>query len=414
MKKTVPFCLMLILALLATSCERNESKKPADVDYYTCTMHPSVRAQEPGNCPICGMTLVPVKFHASGVAAASAPETAPHTAVFNIPPQRQQLIGVTYAQVETRPLQSTIRALGVVAFDPLRRWSYVSRVEGYVEKLEVSSAGQRVEKGQPLLTLYSPDLLVAERELADLLQSLDRAKSSGLPAAIDTAQQNITAAQRRLNFWNIDDAEIERLEKTRQPVEYLTLSSPFQGVVQNLQAAQGRRVMAGDPLVEVVDLSSVWVWVDFYQDDLPLLTNGQPITITSESDPGWRAEGTIAQIDPFLDAVKRTCRARVDLANPDFKLRPDMYVNAELRVNFGPGLVVPIGAVLPTGERNYVFVDKGAGNLEPRVVELGWQGSGFYAVRKGLAAGERVANSALFLIDAEAKVQGALSAWSTP
>lgn len=415
MNRAIPLCLVLILALLATSCERHENKKPADVDYYTCTMHPSVRSQVPDSkCPICGMTLVPVKIHTGSAAAPSAPEAPPHAAVFNIPLQRQQLIGVTYAQVESRALQSTIRALGVVASDPLRRSSYVSRVEGYVQKLEVSSAGQRVEKGQPLLTLYSPDLLVAERELADLLQSLDRAKSSGLPAAIDTAQQNIAAARRRLNFWNIDDVEIERLEKSRRPSEYLTLFSPFQGVVQSLQAGQGRRVMPGDPLVEVVDLSSVWVWVDFYQDDLPVLTNGQPITITSESDPAWRAQGTIALIDPFLDPVKRTCRARVDLSNSDLKLRPEMYVNAELRVNFGPGLAVPASAVLPTGERNYVFVDKGAGNLEPRVVELGRQDGGYYAVRKGLAAEERVANSALFLIDAEAKVQGALAGWSTP
>jgi Cu(I)/Ag(I) efflux system membrane fusion protein len=132
------------------------------------------------------------------------------------------------------------------------------------------------------------------------------------------------------------------------------------------------------------------------------------------TDPGWRAEGTIALIDPFLDAAKRTCRARVDLANPGLKLRPEMYVNAELHVDFGPGLAVPVGAVLPTGERNYVFVDKGAGNLEPRVVELGRKCGGFYAIRKGLAAGERVADSALFLIDAEAKVQGALKSWSTP
>jgi Cu(I)/Ag(I) efflux system membrane fusion protein len=378
-------------------------------------MHPSVRSQDPdGKCPFCGMSLVPVKIKANGVAPASAPETPPRAVEFNIPPRRQQLIGVTYATVEIRPLQFTIRALGVVTYDPLRRWSYVSRVEGYVEKLEVSSAGQRVAKGQPLLTLDSPDLLVAERELIDLLQSLDRAKSSDLPAAIDNARQNIAAARRRLSFWNIDDAEIDRLEKTRRPGEYLTLSSPFEGVVQTLQAGQGRRVTAGDPLVEVVDLSAVWVWIDFYQDDLPLLTNGLAITITSDTDPGWRAEATIALIDPFLDASKRTCRARVDLANPGFKLRPEMYVNAELRVDFGPGLAVPVSAVLPTGERNYVFVDKGAGNLEPRVVELGRQGGGFYAVRKGLAAGERVAGSAIFLIDAEAKVQGALSAWSTP
>jgi Cu(I)/Ag(I) efflux system membrane fusion protein len=350
------------------------------------------------------MSLVPVKFKNTVVAQSSEME-------FNIPLRRQQLIGVTYATVEKRPLQLTIRAPGVVTYDPLRRWNYVSRVEGYVEKLDVSSPGQPVEKGQPLLTLQSPDLLVAERELVDLLQSLDRAKSSDLPAALDSAQQNLAAARRRLRFWNIEDTEIDRLEKTRQPGEYLTLYSPFQGVVQNLQTGQGRRVMAGDPLVEVVDLSAVWVWVDFYQDDLPLLTNGLSVAITTETDPGWRAEGTIALIDPFVDAAKRTCRARVDLPNPGLKLRPEMYVNAELHVDFGPQLSVPIGAVLPTGERNYVFVDKGSGNLEPRVVELGRKCGEFYAIHKGLAIGERVVDSANFLIDAEAKVQGAIKSW---
>jgi len=415
MRRTIPLCLFISLALLAASCSRQENKKPAGVDYYTCTMHPSVRSQDPdGKCPICGMSLVPVLVQTNGAARPSAPETPPRAVEFNIPTRRQQFIGVTYATVETRPLQSTLRAPGVVAFDPLRRWSYVSRVEGYVEKLEVSSAGQQVEKGRPLLTLHSPDLLVAEREFADLLQSQDRAKSVNLQAAIDTARQNLDAARRRLHFWNIEDAEIDRLEKTRQPGEYLTLYSPFQGVVWNLQAGQGRRVTAGDPLVEVVDLSSVWVWVDFYQDDLPLLTNGLPVTITSPTDATFQAEGTIALLDPFLDPAKRTCRARVDLANPSLKLRPEMYVNAELRLDFGTGLAVPVGAVLPTGERNYVFVDKGAGNLEPRVVELGRQCGGFYAIRHGLAAGERVADSALFLIDAEAKVQGALASWSTP
>jgi len=410
MKKIIP--LFLFIALALAGCTRHENKKAADVAYYTCTMHPSVRSQDPdGKCPICGMSLVPVKIQTNSPAQPSAPESPPHAGEFNIPTQRQQLIGVTYATVEELPLQSTLRAPGVVAYDPLRRWSYVSRVEGYVEKLDVSSAGQQVTKGQPLLTLHSPDLLVAEREFVDLLQNFDRAKSSDLQAAIDTARQNLEAAQRRLEFWNIGDAEIERLEKTRHPDEYLTLYSPFQGVVWNLQAGQGRRVMAGDPLVEVIDLSHVWVWVDFYQDDLPLLSNGLPVTITSDAGPAWRTEGTIAQFDPFLDAVKRTCRARVDLANPDLKLRPEMYVNAELHLDFGPRLAVPVNAVLPTGEHSYVFVDKGAGNLEPRSVELGRLCGKFYEIRKGLVAGERVADSALFLIDAEAKVQGALASW---
>lgn len=412
MKKAASLCLLLALAFFISSCARHEKTKPADVAYYTCTMHPSVRSQDPdGHCPICGMSLVPVFVQANGTNKISESESPAHPAEFNIPIKRQQLIGVTYATVEMRRLESVIRAPGVVAVDPLRRWSYVSRVEAYVEKLEISSAGQRVEKGQSLLTLHSPDLLVAEREYVDLLRSLEQAESSKLQPAIDTARQNLDAARRRLLFWNIDDSEIERLTKTRLPGEFLTLYSPFQGVVENLQTGQGRRVTVGDPLVEVVDLSAVWVWVDFYQGDLPLLSNGLAVAITSETDPTIRADARITLVDPFIDPSKRTCRARVDLPNPELKLRPEMYLTAELHSDFGERLAVPVGAVVPTGDRDYVFVDKGAGNLEPRAVELGRQCGGYYAIRKGLNAGERVADSALFLIDAEAKVQGALESW---
>ncbi len=410
MKKSlplVPFLLAAALALLAASCGRQENKKPADVAYYTCTMHPSVRSQDPdGKCPICGMSLVPVLIQRNPPAGLSNGPTE-----FTVPTERQQLIGVTYATVEMRPFQFSVRAAGVVTYDTRRRWSYVSRVDGYVHQLDVSSAGQPVEKGQPLLTLHSPDLLAAQREFVDLLRNLDQAKASGLSANLDSTQRNLQAARQRLSFWNIADPEIDELEKTRQPGEFLTLRSPGKGIVENLQAAQGQRVAMGDPLVSVVDLSAVWVWVDFYQDDLPWLTNGLPVTITVENDPGAPLEGTIALIDPFLNEARRTCRARVDLSNPDLKLRPQMFVTAEARVNLGPALAVPVSAVLPTGDRNLVFVDKGGGRLEPRLVELGRQAGEFYAVRKGLAAGERVVSSANFLMDAEAKVQGAIPSW---
>jgi Cu(I)/Ag(I) efflux system membrane fusion protein len=189
------------------------------------------------------------------------------------------------------------------------------------------------------------------------------------------------------------------------------LSSPFDGIVLELMTNQGSRVMPGDHLVDVADLSVVWVWAEFYQEELPLVRAGQPVSITTSAYPNEKLEGKIALLDPFLDNTKRTGRVRIDVDNREGKLRPDMYVNVELSLDFGEGLTVPVGAVLPTGEHNIVFVDKGAGKLEPRFIELGRKFGDRYAVTSGLAQGDRVVSSANFLIDAEAKVQGALKSW---
>jgi membrane fusion protein, copper/silver efflux system len=221
----------------------------------------------------------------------------------------------------------------------------------------------------------------------------------------------IESAKQRLHLWNITDDQIAELEKMRKPQEYLTLYSPFKGVVQTIGVDQGRKVMIGDHLVDVADLSVVWVWAQFYQDELPMLKKELPITITSSSYPGENFRGKISVVDPFISDATRTGRVRIDVENSDFKLRPDMYVNAELTVNLGEGLAVPFSAVLPTGTRDIVFVDKSEGKLEPRFVELGRKYGDFYEIKSGLTEGERVVTSANFLIDAEAKVQGALKSW---
>jgi Cu(I)/Ag(I) efflux system membrane fusion protein len=201
------------------------------------------------------------------------------------------------------------------------------------------------------------------------------------------------------------------LEKTRKPQELLTLHSPFKGVVQDLLVDQGRRVTVGDHLVDIADLSVVWVWAQFYQDELPMLKPGLPVTITTSSYPGEKFNGKISLVDPFINDALRTARVRIDVENSDLKFRPDMYVDVELKLDMGEGLAVPVPAVLPTGKHNILFVDKGGGKLEPRVVELGRKYGDFYEVKSGLKENERVVTSANFLIDAEAKVQGALGSW---
>jgi Cu(I)/Ag(I) efflux system membrane fusion protein len=169
--------------------------------------------------------------------------------------------------------------------------------------------------------------------------------------------------------------------------------------------------MLGDHLVDIADLSVVWVWAEFYQDELPMLKKGLPIVIATSSYPGEEFQGTISVIDPFLNDASRTGRVRIDVENGGLKLRPDMYVDVNLTMDMGHGLAAPVSAVLPTGRHNIVFVDKGQGKLEPRFVELGRKYGDYYEVRSGLKEGERLVTSANFLIDAEAKVQGALKSW---
>jgi Cu(I)/Ag(I) efflux system membrane fusion protein len=221
----------------------------------------------------------------------------------------------------------------------------------------------------------------------------------------------VESARRRFELWNINAEQIAELEQSRAARDTLTLHSPFKGVVQQLSVAQGSRVAVGDSLVGVADLSTVWVWAEFYQDELPLVKRDARVTVTSSSIPEREFKGKIAVVDPFINETTRTGRARLEVENPGLQLQPQMYVNVSLEADSGEALVVPATAVMPTGDRNLVFVDKGGGTLEPRFVELGTKYGTNYLVSRGLRESDRVVNSANFLIDAEARVQGAVKHW---
>ena len=436
MRKTALLVTLAALLFGATSCSKEGATgKPNNVDYYTCTMHPSVHSKDPGKCPICSMDLVPVMKKEGGEATPQpqgeeikgGEKKAPggqmqgmpgmpgmkegqmkggeKPSEFVVPVERQQQIGVRYAKVERKPLRHTIRAVGLIVPDKTRNWQFVSRVDGYVQKLQVTGPGEVVDKNAPLMSIYSPDLLSSEREFVELLRMRDEAKSKD---ARETPQRLIESAKRRLQLWNVTEQQIAELEKTRKASDTLTLFSPFRGIVQSVPVEQGKNVKIGDMLVEVADLSVVWVWAEFYENELSMLKVGQKFTITAKSYPGENFEGTLSVINPFLDEMKRTAKVRIDIPNPDFKLQPGMYVNAELEMDMGEALTIPVSAVMPTGTRSVVFVDKGQGKLEPRVVQLGTKYADIYEVKSGLQENERVVASANFLIDAESKVQGAL------
>ena len=297
--------VLVLLFTVVPSQMKAKAIKPPDVDYYTCTMHPSVRSQDPdGKCPICGMNLVPVKKQGAQESTNSMSAETPGE--FTVPVERQQQIGVTYATIEQQPFHFSLRTVGIVAYDKGRHWDYVARIEGYISKLYVFSRGDLVEKDSPLMSIYSPDLLTTENEFVNLLKTRDEARAKNQSVMLESTDLLVEAAKQRLRHWNITDEQITNLESTRQPEETLTLYSPFKGVVQDLDADQGRHVSVGDHLVDVADLSTVWVWVQFYQDELSLLKTGLPVTITTSSYPGEKFNGKVSVVDPFINNEMRT------------------------------------------------------------------------------------------------------------
>jgi Cu(I)/Ag(I) efflux system membrane fusion protein len=431
----VKVILALVVIVGISSCTKPGGTTVADgnVDYYTCTMHPSVRSKTPGKCPICSMDLVPVlkkvadtdgsksdsgamtdKGTMGSMPMPSPDQKANKPSEFSVPVERQQQIGVTYASAERRPIQISIRSVAVLEPDQAKIFEYVARVDGYIQELKVSSPGEQVNVGDPLVTIYSPDLRSAEKELVNLLNERDRGGSSR--ASLDEV---IESSKQRLRQWNVSDEEINALEKSRKATDTLVLRSPFTGVVEDVPMKQGMSVKMGDRLVGVMDLSRLWLWADFYENEMGLLRVGQKLDISFPAFPGKKFEGQIGAIDRRLDSMKRTTRVRIDLDNSDDQLRPGMFANVDLKIDGGEGLTVPVDAVLPTGSRSLVFVDRGSGKLEPRYIQVGRSftqtdanGEASYdEVLGGLSEGERVVSSANFLIDAESRIQGALKTW---
>ncbi len=416
LKHLIRLSISLTAGLIAILCfpagcakKSSTGTRVDDIDYYTCTMHPSVHAHEPGRCPICSMELVPVKKLDRPDSAVAREDSKPHE--FTVPLDRQQLIGVTFATASKQTLRREIRATGTVASTTENHWDYVSRVDGYIHNLNVAAPGDRVKQGQVLMDIYSPDLVATEQEFLDTLRMRDSARGRHDELALQSAEHLLAGARARLAQWNIADEQIQNLEKTGQAEPLLELRSPFSGVIEDIPVHQGRRVAMGDHLVDLVDLSSVWIWAEFYENEIPSVKTGMGVSIRQSADPALAIEGTVGLVDPFINPHSRTARVRIDAKNPDEKLRPGAYVDVILHIKDGVGIVIPLSAVLLTGEHSVVFVDKGGGKLEPRYVQVGPKYDNGYAIVSGVAEGERVVASANFLIDAEAKVQGALKSW---
>jgi Cu(I)/Ag(I) efflux system membrane fusion protein len=430
--------------------------------YYTCPMHPEIRLPQAGECPICGMSLV--EKHAGEEA---------HSGVVTVTPRQVQLTGVTTAPVSRRALVRAINAYGTVDYDETRLAVVSAWVGGRIDQLYVDFTGVTVEKGHPLVSLYSPDLIAASKEYTLSIAGLERARETNNERVLRSAEEMVAASRQRLRRWGLTDAQIDEIARGGgSDVDHVTIYAPQGGTVIERMAVEGMYVEQGDVLFRVADLSSVWLSAEVYEDDIPHLyqqragdyylcpmhtevtsqstgscpkcgmelirTNDEvKAEITARAFPGEVFEGKVAFTDPVLNPETRTVRVRVNIENRDFKLKPNMYARAAIRLPAGEMLAVPESAVLQSGSRTVVLVEEAPGRFRPQPVLLGrmWldaeSGEGaagaagrgaereeltfkrearrYHEVIEGLREGDRVVTSGNFLVGSESQLQGALA-----
>ncbi|GIW72799.1 MAG: hypothetical protein KatS3mg102_2341 [Planctomycetota bacterium] len=422
--------------------------------WFTCPMHPEIRLPQPGECPICGMTLVEVKG-----------EARPRGSTVQLTPRKVQLGGVRTAEVARRPLVAVIDTVGRIAYDERKLASVAAWVSGRIEALHVDFTGVTIGAGHPLVDLFSPELIAAQQEYLQAIAGLEAVRDTTIPETVASARRLVESTRQRLLWWGLSEQQVEQIRTSGQVRPYVTIPAPIGGTVIKKHVVRGDYVRVGQPLFEIADLSQVWMYADIYESELPLLlapragdywacpmhpeqrgekgqscpradcgmpllrqSPGIELVITTQAYPGETFTGRVEFTDPFVNPQTRTVRIRCTIDNPELHLRPDMYVRARIVLGQGELVSVPADAVIFSGQRRIAILDEGGGRFRPVLVRLGrqwlWEqgrvptenqalpfsrGLGrYHEVLAGLVAGERVVTSGQFLINSEAQLQGAL------
>jgi RND family efflux transporter MFP subunit len=398
----------------AGTAQKSERK----VLYWVDPMHPAYKSDKPGIAPDCGMKLEPVYADGGGVAATTGANLKPVSAndlstmevgTVRITPEKQQLIGVKYEQVGVGGGSRTIRAVGKVAIDETRIGHVHTKVEGWIDQVFVDFTGKLVRKGQPLLTIYSPDMLASERELLLAAKAKTIMLNSALPSGFDQSESLLQATRRRLELWDLSEAQIDQVLRTGEPIKNVTVYSPMTGYITDRKAFPQLKVMPVTDLYTIVDLSRVWIMADVFEYEAPNIHMGETARVSLQALPGKSFGARIDYLQPEVDPMTRTLKVRLNMDNPGLMLKPDMYADVEFRVNIPSRLTVPADAVLNAGERQTVFVDRGNGYFEPRQVKTGEREGGRIQILSGLRQGERIVTSGNFLIDSESQMKAAAS-----
>ena len=406
-------CPMLVVAkpgekitcpICGTHIAEAATSKAKKILYWTDPMIPGYTSDQPGKSPM-GMDLVPV-YEEEG--SPVGPETAAGYASILVSPQKRQLIGVKTAPAERRRMTKTIRTVGQVMVDETRRVHVHPKVEGWLGELYAKYEGDAVKKGQPLFSFYSPDFVSTEQEYLAALQTAQQIPPQASAEVIAAAHANVAAARQRLLWWDITEEQIQEIERTGTPAKMLLLVSPIDGIVLTKHVFAGEYMERGGDFYHIADLSTVWVDAALYEYDLPLVSVGQEAAVDLPQQGGQPLRGRVVYISPTLNPDTRTATARLEFPNPENRLKPGMYATAEVSVDLGERLAVLAEAIMDTGTRRILFVDKGEGVFEPRDVTLGVKADGYDEVKRGVAEGERVVTSGNFLIDSESRLKAAL------
>jgi RND family efflux transporter MFP subunit len=396
---------------------------------YHCPMHPTYTSDRPGDCPICGMRLVPTVVSPAGgdgptpaetkATTDVKPDAAGGTGIEGLAPvhaseTQSSLAGIRTAVATSGVLVSTVRAVGNVVADETRIRQVNTKVAGWVETLHVNAVGQFVTAGQPLFDLYSPELLASQEEYLRARQTAAQFQSSTLPEVRRGGQDLATAARRRLQLLDVPQEFLERIETTGAAQRTITFRAPFNGYVTEKMVLEGQRIDPGMPLLTVSDLSHVWVVAQLYETEAASAIPGQHAVLFLQYDDSVRLSGRVSLVYPTVDIESRTIKVRFEFANPRLTLKPGMFVNVEIDGQRSRGVMIPDSALIDTGTRQVVFVEVSPGHFEPREVKAGARRDGQVLIRTGVKAGEQVAISANFLLDSESRLRAAIGATAKP
>lgn len=427
--------------------ESDTMEEEAEAAVYRCPMHPTVVSDRPGSCPVCGMDLVPDREETQ----ASDKKTGERKVLYwrapmdpnyisetpgkspmgmdlipvyeddvmgsgggvKIDPRTVQNIGVKTAVIKRQALRRQVRTVGTVDYDETRITDVNTKIAGWVETLFVDFTGQHVKMGQPLLEIYSPELVAAQEEYLTSSDYVKRLKGSASEDVVKGAQDMLHASKQRLLYWDITQGQIDELESKRMVNRTMKVYSPQEGVVIHKAVHEGAHIMAGQHLYRIAALDRVWVYAEIYEYEMPWIKVGQTAEVVLPSIPGKTLTGKVTYIFPFLEPKTRTVRVRMAFDNAGSALKPDMFANVKIKpVVSLDAVVVPIQAVIHSGERNVVIIDLGEGRFMPREIVLGVEAEGVYEVLEGLSEGERIVTSSHFLIDSESNLKAALTGMS--
>ncbi len=397
-------------------------------ELWICPMHPTYTSDRQGDCPICGMRLVKKemkekdenkkivkrtmdnKSHAMKMPMDSEMKDMKmeESVELEIDPAKQQYIGINTTKVIKKNVNKEIKALGTIAADETMLSHIHTKFSGYIQKVFADYEGKLVKKGEPLFTVYSPELVSTQEEYLLALQAKDKLKGNKFPEINASQEALLEAAKRRLELWDITDEQINKLEESRQATKELTFYSPVNGFIIKREAFEGNQVSPEVTLYDIADLSKVWAQVEVYEVDLPNVMVGQNAIVNFPYDNLKPITAKITYIYPIVDPMTRTAKVRLEINNTGFKLKPDMYISANIQSGFGSQIVVPVRAVIDSGERQIVFVKNDEGKFLPKQVGLGPEVGNERVIFEGLEEGEEVVTDGNFLLDSESNLETAL------